>query len=205
MIASVSGPVLRTHSDRVHIDIHGVGLLVFTTAASAASTRVGHNAQFFTSLVVREDSLTLYGFATDEEREVFEVLQSVSGIGPKLALTILDVHSPDALRTAIEQEDIAALRRIPGVGPKSAQRLVLELKGKLGPAPARLPQEDGSGNQSDHTSQVLDGLVGLGWNLRDAESALSEVKQTAQVTEVSFDEVPKFLRAALRALGARRG
>ena len=132
MIASVSGVVQQVRLDAAVISVGGVGLLVQASPRTLAGLREGQQTLLATSLVVREDSLTLFGFADDDERATFEALQSVSGIGPRLALSLLAVHEPEALRRAIATDDLAALRKVPGVGLKSAQRMVLELKGKLG-------------------------------------------------------------------------
>ena len=114
------------------VTVGGVGLLVHASPRTLAGLRVGEPARLATSLVVREDSLTLFGFADDDERATFEILQTVSGIGPRLALSMLAVHEPEALRRAVATDDLAALRRVPGVGLKGAQRLALELKGRIG-------------------------------------------------------------------------
>src|SRR3954454_9458861 len=128
VIASVSGRVAAVAGDTVVVEVGGVGLAVQCTPATLASLRAGMTAELSTSLVVREDSLTLFGFASADERAVFEVLQSVSGVGPKLAQAVLSVHTPDAVRMAVATEDVGALTLVPGVGKKGAQRLVLELK-----------------------------------------------------------------------------
>ncbi|KGM08304.1 ATP-dependent DNA helicase RuvA, partial [Cellulomonas bogoriensis 69B4 = DSM 16987] len=133
MIASVRGTVLEVRLDAAVLEVGGVGLHVIATPATLATLRTGEQGRLWTSLVVREDSLTLYGFADADEREVFEVVQTVSGVGPRLALAMLAVHPPDVLRSAVAGEDLAALQRVPGIGRKGAQRLVLELGEKLGP------------------------------------------------------------------------
>ena len=127
MIASVHGTVLAVRLDAAVVEVGGVGLLVQATPTTLAGLRVGSTARLATSLVVREDSLTLFGFADADEREVFEVVQTVSGVGPRLALAMLAVHTPDGLRRAVAAEDLAALQRVPGIGRKGAQRIVLEL------------------------------------------------------------------------------
>ena len=114
------------------IEVGGVGLLVQATPGTLAALRTGERARVATSLVVREDALTLYGFASDDERDVFELVQTASGVGPRLALAMLASFSPDGLRQAIAAEDVAALTRVPGIGRKGAQRIVLELAGRLG-------------------------------------------------------------------------
>ncbi|WNB87344.1 Holliday junction branch migration protein RuvA [Cellulomonas sp. ATA003] len=205
MIASVRGTVLGVRLDGAVVEVGGVGLLVHATPSTLGSLRVGEPAQLFTSLVVREESLTLFGFGDPDERAVFETLQTVSGVGPRLALAMLAVHSPDTLRAAVAGEDLTALKRVPGIGHKGAQRIVLELAGKLGaptgvagaaPAPAAAP--------GDRRGEVVEALVGLGWNAKAAEDAVGSVTgdEAAPVTDA---DVAGVLRAALRALGSGRG
>ena len=202
MIASVRGTVLAVRLDAAVIEVGGVGMLVHATPATLAGLRPGAPAQLATSLVVREDSLTLFGFADDDEREVFEVVQTVSGVGPRLALAMLAVHSPDGLRRAVAGEDLTALKRVPGIGHKGAQRIVLELADRLG-APISTP-DSGPASQDDRRSQVVDALVGLGWTARSAEDAVAGVLDGV-TGPVSGDDVAGVLRAALRALGGVRG
>jgi Holliday junction DNA helicase RuvA len=180
MIAHVTGSVAAVAPDGAVIDVGGVGLLVQCTPATLAGLRLGEQARVATSLVVREDSLTLYGFASEDERNTFELLQTASGVGPRLAQAMLAVLTPDALRRAVAAEDLAVLTSVPGIGRKGAQRIVLELAGRLGPpadaggavlarspAPAVAPQ---------WRDQVRAGLVSLGWQAREAEQAISAVE-----------------------------
>src|SRR3954447_6305883 len=132
MIAAITGTVAAVGTDGVVVEVGGVGLAVQCTPATLSSLRPGERVRLATALVVREDSLTLFGFATDDERAVFDTLQSVAGVGPKLAQAVLAVHSPDAVRAAVATDDIGALTLVPGVGRKGTQRLVLELKDRLG-------------------------------------------------------------------------
>ncbi len=132
MIAFVAGRVAALAPDGAVVEVGGVGLSVQCTPGTLARLRVGEAAQLPTSLVVREESLTLYGFADDDERTVFELLQTASGVGPRLAQAMLAVHPPDALRRAVATEDLGALMLVPGIGKKGAQRIVLELKDRLG-------------------------------------------------------------------------
>lgn len=201
MIASVRGSVLRIGLDSVDVDVTGLGYRVFTTADTLASIHYGDDVTLATSLVVREDSLTLYGFAQVDERDTFEILQTVSGVGPRLALAMLTVHSPDQLRAAIGAEDTAMLKRVPGVGEKSAKRLILELQGKLG-AP---DIDDGAGVAVAGTvpphADVLHALEGLGWSLAAAEQAVGKVLAADDAPQ----DTPTILRAALQVLGGNRG
>lgn len=203
MIASIRGRVLGVRLDAAVVEVGGVGMLAYATPTTLAGLRVGEDARLATALVVREDSLTLFGFADDDERDVFETLQTVSGVGPRLALAMLAVHTPDALRRAVAGEDLAALQRVPGIGRKGAQRIVLELTDRLGApvavdgGPAVAPLA------SDQRGQVVEALVGLGWNVKAAEDAVATVVPVDQA--VDADDVAAVLRGALRVLGGGRG
>ena len=173
MISSISGPVLEIRPDSLVIAVGGVGMMVMCAPDTISQARVNQETTLFTSLIVREDSLTLFGFAYAQDREMFEVVQGVSGFGPKLAFTILSALPADELRTAIGNEDLARLKQTPGVGAKGAQRLVLELKDRIG-TPSRSASHS-SGNSSHWQTQVEQGLLGLGWNAREAQRAISAV------------------------------
>lgn len=199
MIAAVRGSVVRVGLDRVVVLVGGVGLLVHTTPATAASARRGDDIALATTLVVREDALTLYGFLGDDEREMFETVQSVSGVGPRLALAMLSVMGPDELRLALASGDTKSLTKVPGVGPKSAQRLVLELKDKVGGMPSGAGA--GSGAPAPVVApawqdQVTQALVGLGWSAKQAGDAVTTVAARAPAD----GEVAAYLRLALREL-----
>jgi Holliday junction DNA helicase RuvA len=202
VIASVRGRVATVSLDSAVLEVGGVGILVHATPATLAELRAGEQATLSTSLVVREDSLTLYGFVTDDERSTFEILQTVSGIGPRLALAMLAVHQPDGLRSAVATEDLTALCRVPGIGRKGAQRLVLELADRLGPpihlsqAPAPTTALAGHGGRP----QVRDALVGLGWSVKAADEALDSVLADPDEAPAEGD-VAALLRATLRTLG----
>jgi Holliday junction DNA helicase RuvA len=204
MIATVSGLVAAISGDGAILEVGGVGLDVLCTPSTTAALRVGEPARLWTSLVVREDSLTLFGFATADERLVFDILQSVSGIGPRLAQGVLAVHSPDAVRAAVATEDVGALTLVSGIGRKGAQRLVLELKDKLGPASGesavvRLPGSPGPGIWRDH---LRDALLGLGWSTREVEEALIAVGPEAEAAIAVGDQpdVAILLRSCLQML-----
>jgi holliday junction DNA helicase RuvA len=200
MIAHLSGMVAGVGPDGAVIDVGGVGLRVQCTPDTLASLKPGEPARVATSLVVREDSLTLFGFGTDDERNVFELLQTASGIGPRLALAMLAVHSPDALRHAVAAEDLNALTMVPGIGRKGAQRLVLELKDRLG-APGDYPggrAAPGRKADSSWRDQVQSGLTNLGWSARDAEAAVAAVE--AESDGAPVPDVATALRSALRKL-----
>ena len=196
MIAALRGSVLSVEPTAAVIEAGGVGYAVQATPATLAGLRVGQEAFVHTSLVVREDSMTLFGFADADEREVFDALQTVSGVGPKLALTILATLTPDQLRQAVANADIAALTRVSGVGKKGAQRLVLEIGAKLGP---RRGGDFEAPSSNARSGDVVAALVGLGFSERDAESAFSQVEKATPAAEV-----PELLRASLKILGDGR-
>jgi Holliday junction DNA helicase RuvA len=201
MIAHLNGTVAGVSPDGAVIDVGGVGLRVQCTPDTLAGLKPGEPATVQTSLVVREDSLTLFGFGSEDERNVFELLQTASGVGPRLALAMLAVHSPDALRKAVSNEDLNALTMVPGIGKKGAQRIVLELKDRLG-APSDLAVTGPSPRQGPRQSwrdQVQSGLVNLGWSARDAEAAVAAV-EAEHAEDGTTPDVPTALRAALRKL-----
>lgn len=197
MIAFVRGPVAAIGVDSAVIEVGGIGLQVFCHPGTLAGLRPGQEARVSTSMVVREDSLTLYGFADDDEKSLFELLQTASGVGPKLAQAALAVLSPDQLRQAVASEDLAMLVKVPGIGKKGAQRIVLELKDKIG-APTKMVAGRPLQPTEAWREQVHAGLVGLGWSARDAEDAVIAVSPLA--ADVPEPSVPDLLRAALRAL-----
>jgi Holliday junction DNA helicase RuvA len=200
MIAFVSGRVAALAPDAVVVEVGGVGLSLQCTPTTLASLRVGEPARLPSSLVVREESLTLYGFADEDERGCFELLQTASGVGPRLAQAMLAVHSPDALRRAVSTEDLGALTQVPGIGRKGAQRIVLELKDRLGApvGPSSAPPEPAAAPWRD---QLHAALVGLGWPARDAEAAIGAV---APADPGSEPDVRSLLRDALKVLGRTR-
>jgi Holliday junction DNA helicase RuvA len=201
VIASLRGRVAGVRLDSAVLEVGGVGMLVHATPATLAGLRAGEQAELATSLVVREDSLTLYGFADADEREVFEVVQTVSGVGPRLALAMLAVHTPDGLRRAVATEDLTALTRVPGIGRKGAQRIVLELTDRLGDTRSGpVPVDAATPTASAPSSQVVEALVGLGWNAKQAAEAVTVVSADDGPPAGSSD-VAGVLRAALRHLG----
>ena len=197
MIAYVRGSVASVGAGSAVVDVGGVGLELQCAPGTLADLRVGHQTTLAAALVVREDSLTLYGFADEDERSVFEILQTVTGVGPRLAQSVLAALSPDALRRAVATEDLTALMRVSGVGRKGAQRLVLELKDRLG-SPSGVVVDLGSATAAAPTweAQVREALIGLGWSPREAEAAVAVV---AEDVEPDAD-VATVLRLALRSL-----
>jgi Holliday junction DNA helicase RuvA len=198
------GTVAGVAPDGAVIEVGGVGMRVQCTPGTLATLKPGEPAQVATSLVVREDSLTLYGFTSEDERNVFELLQTASGVGPRLALAMLAVHAPDALRRAVSTEDLDALIMVPGIGRKGAQRIVLEMKDRLGP-----PGDGGDGlplraarRAHSWRDQVQSGLVNLGWPAREADLAIAALEDEGVIGGSDGDavDVATVLRAALRKL-----
>jgi Holliday junction DNA helicase RuvA len=204
MIDHLRGTVAGVAPDGAVIEVGGVGMRVQCTPGTLATLKPGEPAQVATSLVVREDSLTLYGFTSDDERNVFEMLQTASGVGPRLALAMLAVHTPDALRRAVSTEDLGALTMVPGIGRKGAQRIVLEMKDRLGP-----PGDGGDGlppraarRAPSWRDQVQSGLVNLGWPAREADLAIAALEDEGVIggSDGNAVDVATVLRAALRKL-----
>ena len=199
MIAFVSGEVAGVTLTSAVLEVGGVGLELHCTPHTLAGLRVGERATLPTSMVVREESLTLFGFVDDDEKSVFELLQTASGVGPKLAQAMLAVHSPDELRRAVTTEDVKTLTTVPGIGQKGAQRIILELKDRIGAPTGAVPQRHASGAPAEEAwrGQVHAGLVGLGWTGKEADKAVEAV--SPQATGGAPD-VAALLRAALRTL-----
>ena len=198
MIASISGKVLETRIDGLVINVGGVGMFVLCAPDLVASVKVGQEVFIYTSLIVREDSLTLFGFETTASRELFELVQSVSGFGPKLAFTILAAMAPEEFKYAIASEDVNRLKQTPGVGAKGAQRLVLELKDRIGSA--ALTRHSTTETQV-WKKQVEQGLVGLGWSPKDASKAITTVESELEESTTAKDlDVAQLLKRALQIL-----
>jgi holliday junction DNA helicase RuvA len=198
MIASVAGVVASVHADTAVVEVGGIGLSLHCAPATLSSLRVGKQTRLAATLIVREDSLTLFGFADDDEKQVFEMLLTASGVGPKIAQAALAVHSPDVLRKAISEGDVSTLTQVPGIGKKGAERIVLELRDKVGPVTA-LPVQ--GGRSQAWTEQVRQGLIGLGWSNSQADQAVSVV---AESIDGDTPPVPMLLRQAIRVLGKNR-
>jgi Holliday junction DNA helicase RuvA len=202
MIAHLRGTVAGVAPDGAVIEVGGVGMRVQCTPGTLATLRPGESAQVATSLVVREDSLTLFGFSSEDERNVFELLQTASGVGPRLALAMLAVHSPDALRRAVSSEDLRTLTMVPGIGQKGAQRIVLELKDRLGPpGDVALLGTRPASRAPSWRDQVESGLVNLGWQPRDVDQAIAALEEEGVIGADGEEvNVATVLRAALRKL-----
>ncbi|WP_394214767.1 Holliday junction branch migration protein RuvA [Brachybacterium vulturis] len=202
MIASLTGRVARLDLDSLVLEVGGIGYLVRTTPQALGATRHGAELTLHTELVVREDSLTLYGFPHAEEAETFRIVQSVSGIGPRTALAVLAVLDPEELRRAVAEQDTKTITRTPGIGPKVAGRMLLELGGKL-PAPSTPV----SGNAPSATAapagpdaDVVEALVGLGW----AEKAALGAVESVRADGGEGLDAAALLRRSLRGLGGHR-
>lgn len=196
MISRVLGTVAQVGVDDVVVVYGGLGFKVFIVPPLASELHKGDEIELYTDLIVREDALTLYGFKTEEERKVFEILMSVTGIGPRIGLAALSVFSPNDLRRAVADQDTATLSRIPGVGKKVASRMLVELGDKLG-LPAQLP-EASAPSAGVVEAEVKAALIGLGWNETKAESVLSELGGNGL-------NASDLLRAALMKLGGANG
>ncbi len=208
MIAFVRGTVADVTLSSAIVEVGGVGLELMCTPGTLATLRTGAPAHLPTSMVVREESLTLFGFLDEDEKACFELLQTASGVGPKLAQAMLAVLSPDELRTAVASEDVKTLTGVPGIGQKGAQRIILELRDRLGPA-LGVAHAARNGNSSaagpaEWRSQVHLGLVGLGWSAKEAERAVDEVAEMVSTNGSSAagdkPDVAQLLRAALQTL-----
>ena len=203
MIAFVSGRVAALAPDAAVVEVGGIGLAVQCAPATMARLRVGELVSLPTSLVVREESLTLYGFSDDDEKVVFEILQTASGVGPRLAQAMLAVHSPDALRRAVASEDYGALTQVSGIGRKGAQRIVLELRDRLGPPlGGAVPASYAAARDGHWREQLHSALLGLGWSAREAEDAIAAVGPEVEETLAAggSPDVAVLLRSALRML-----
>jgi len=200
MIAFVRGTVADVTLSSAVLEVGGVGLELNCTPNTLATLRPGAQTTLPTSMIVREDSLTLFGFLDDDEKSLFEMLLTASGVGPKLAQAMLAVLPPDDLRRAVATEDVKTLTRVPGIGQKGAQRIILELKDRIGaPTGASLPRSEASGaSAAAWRDQVHAGLVGLGWSGREADKAVDAVAPQAE--SAPEPDVGALLRAALRSL-----
>jgi holliday junction DNA helicase RuvA len=204
MIAQLTGVVVQVSPTSAIIEVGGFGVQAVCSPNTVAGLRLGQRATLATSLVVREDSLTLYGFASTDEREFFELLLTATGVGPKLAQTALAVLTPEELRRAIASENLVQLCKVPGIGRKGAQRIVIELKDKINTVAQ--PEESppaaaGQPLPAAWRGQVMQGLQGLGWSAKDADAACNEVEQLAR--EDPQINIAVLMRAALQTLARR--
>ncbi|MFI7009683.1 Holliday junction branch migration protein RuvA [Streptomyces sp. NPDC050145] len=203
MIAFVSGPVAALAPDAAVVEVGGIGMAVQCTPNTLSGLRIGQQTKLATSLVVREDSLTLYGFADDDERQTFELLQTASGVGPRLAQAMLAVHTPDDLRRAVSTGDEKALTAVPGIGKKGAQKLLLELKDRLGAPLGTARPAIGTAVAGGWSEQLHAALIGLGYATREADEAVAAVAPQAEAAE-GTPQVGRLLKAALQTLNRTR-
>lgn len=196
MIASVRGKVAAVSLSTAVVEVGGIGIELLCTPNTLATLRAGEEAHLPTSLVVREDSLTLFGFTDTDERTLFELLQTASGVGPKLAQAMLAVLSPDGIRLAISTEDAKTLTKVPGIGQKGAQRIILELKDRIGAPTGTAAAPARATAAAPWRDQVAEALVGLGYNARDADKAVTAIEPEAG----DQANISVLLRAALRTL-----
>jgi Holliday junction DNA helicase RuvA len=212
MIASVSGRVAAVSPDGAVVEVGGIGLAVQCTPGTIARLQVGEAARLSTSLVVREDSLTLYGFADDDERQLFELLQTANGVGPRLAQAVLAIHPPREVRRAVSMADVKSLMQVPGIGKKGAEKMIIELRDRLGVTgtdtslDTSAAADGGFGGTTPVApwrDQLTSALVGLGWSVREADSALGQLAPIVeeQVADGGQVDVAVLLRQALRLLG----
>ncbi|MDI5978795.1 Holliday junction branch migration protein RuvA [Amycolatopsis magusensis] len=202
MISSVHGEVLSVGLDHAVVEVGGVGFAVQATPSTLATLRRGEKIRLHTSLVVREDSLTLFGFADADARELFVLLQTVSGIGPRLALAALAVLDPDKLRSALADGDINVLTQVPGIGKKGAERLSLELRDKVVAVPGASPADAVPAAGGVVRAEVVEALVGLGFAAKQAEQAVDRV--LGEAGEGATADTSQVLRSALTTLGRKR-
>jgi Holliday junction DNA helicase RuvA len=202
MIASVRGTVAAVGPDGAVVEVGGVGLAVACTPGTLARLRPGEQARLATSLVVREDSLTLYGFADDDERATFELLQTANGVGPRLAQTMLAVHPPRELRRAIASSDYAALTKVPGIGRKGAERIVVELRDRIGAIDETPADVGGVTAIAPWRDQLVHALAGLGFSGKEATDAVEVV--AADVPDGDTPDVSALLRRSIQLLGRTR-
>jgi Holliday junction DNA helicase RuvA len=204
VIAFVTGTVADVTLDSAVLEVGGVGLELHCTPPTLATLHVGSRATLPTSMVVREESLTLFGFLDDEEKQMFELLQTSSGVGPKLAQAMLAALTPEELRRAVVGEDVRALTSVSGIGQKGAQRIILELKDRIGAVSTPVTGRAAAARPAQEAwrSQVHTGLVGLGWSAKEADRAVDAVAPDVEGAGGAEPDVAALLRAALRSLSS---
>ncbi|PKW19126.1 Holliday junction branch migration protein RuvA [Saccharopolyspora spinosa] len=199
MISTVRGPVLSVGLAHAVIEVGGVGMAVHATPVTLAGLRRGEEALLWTSLIVREDSLTLYGFADAEARDLFVLLQTASGVGPRLALATLAVLAPDQLCQALADGNLTKLTQVPGIGKKSAERLILELRDKVGVVAGTAAGPAATVDRGQVRSEVSEALVGLGFSAKQAEQSVEAVLASGN----GDLDTSAVLRKALATLGPK--
>lgn len=200
MIASLFGTIRALKLDQCVLEVNGVGYLVQITAKTSNQISIGRNYQLYTSLVVREDAMSLFGFLSNQERELFELVQTVSGIGPKVALAITAAMSSEDLGHAVSRKDESAIASVPGIGKKGAQRLILELTGKMDFAGA--PSAKNSYSWRD---QLIEALTGLGFTRKQAELAINEISANKESKDLDALNSTELLKLALAYVNTQKG
>jgi Holliday junction DNA helicase RuvA len=195
VIASLAGTIASLEANAAVIDVAGVGYLVQLTSATSANLKVGESTLLFTSFIVREDGFSLYGFTSASEQKAFDLLRSVTGVGPKSALAVLGELSVDQIKEAVDSENDAAFRSVTGVGPKTAKLIVLTLTGKLG-----IPSRNASEASTPELANVISALIGLGWNERSAIEAVTRARKILG----SESNANTLLKEALNSLGSSK-
>ena len=196
MIATLSGTVKSLSPDRAIIEVGGVGMSVLINAHTSAAMTLGAHANLYTSLVVREDSLTLFGFSDEPSRVLFELVQTVSGIGPKVALSILGALTPSELAHAVNTENISAIEKVPGIGKKGGQRLILELKSKISDFSQGTYTRS---HQPVWREQLTSALVSLGFSAKDSDDAINSVLSEISQEDIAQMELGELLKLALQS------
>ena len=204
MISTLNGTIRSLSNERLVIEVGGIGLSVLINPLTSSGLTLGSQSTLYTSLVVREDSLTLFGFLTEEVRNLFELVQTVSGVGPKVALSIMGALSPEDLARAIANEDTSAIERVPGIGKKGAQRMILELKGKI--------TDLGSigsykGHQPPWREQLSSALVSLGFSPKESDIAISNIVNDLHSDDMdpATMDLSELLKLALASGKSARG
>lgn len=200
MIASVRGVVTAILHDSAVVEVGGVGMRVLCTPGTLAGLRIGAEARLATTLIVREDSLTLFGFAGEEEKQLFELLLTANGVGPRIAQAVLAVHQPEVVRRALAGGEVAVLTAVPGIGKRGAEKMIVELKDKIGPVHLAGTGSPGLLNGA-WQEQVRQGVLALGWTASQADQAVAAVAETI---DGETPPVPVLLRQAIRLLGKTR-
>jgi len=197
MISLLNGVVRSLTSDKTILEVGGVGYSISITTQTSNSLSIGAPVTLFTSLVVREDSLTLFGFSDDESRQLFELVQTVSGIGPKVALSILNSLTPDQLARSVATEDVSAIEKVPGIGRKGAQRLILELQGKISVGSVHQKIS----HQPAWREQLVSALISLGFSAKDSDVAISTVvgKLAEEGIDAENTDISELLKLALQS------
>lgn len=198
MIAQLKGTVVEVDHEMAVVDVSGIGFAVRMSASDLSRLRSGCEATVFTHLAISQDAVSLYGFLDKRARDLFLDLQKVSGVGPKAALALLSVMTVDQLLTAIDKQDVAALTKAKGVGKRGAQKVILELSGKI----ADLSQQEKAAAIPHNMGQVIDGLVSLGWQESQARPAVDEVMEDQRIEgDIPQDRIADVLRRSLALLG----